>query len=186
MSANEALRRRNAQLRRQLDELRHRMSQRARQGGAEPAAQERPGSVDHDACQLREDALLGAVELLRAVMDAAPILLFVKDTEGRYILANKHFMRWAGLEWDQIEGKTDYDLFPKYLAETFQSSDLELLKTGQPAEWEESYPMPDGQLHHYVTTKFLVRDEQGNIRGVCGISTDVTSYKRAEAESGRR
>ncbi|XXT14697.1 STAS domain-containing protein [Sorangium sp. So ce429] len=97
--------------------------------------------------------------------------------------ANGYFLRWVGLTWDEVAGKTDHELFPKESADAFRASDLEAMTTGRPLAWENSDTGADGQLRHFAVTKFPLIDAAGALRGVCGISTDISSYKRAEEEN---
>ncbi|WP_437805875.1 PAS domain-containing protein [Sorangium sp. So ce1078] len=175
---NESLRAQNEQLRREIAELRRALAGRGPEEESLPGAEPRLSGLGAEERKPREDT-----ELLRAVVEAAPMLLFVKDVEGRYVLANGYFLSWAGLAWHDVAGKTDHELFPKERADTFRASDLDALTAGRTLSWEESNVMPDGLLHHFAVLKFPLRDAAGAIRGVCGISTDISSYKRAEEEN---
>ncbi|XXX72116.1 PAS domain-containing protein [Sorangium sp. So ce134] len=180
---NEALRAQNEQLRRELAELRRALAGPGPAGGSSPGAEPPDPGPGADTRSPRADTPREDVALLRAVLEAAPMLLFVKDEGGRYVLANGYFLSWAGLAWDDVAGKTDHQLFPQERADTFRASDLEALTTGRTLSWDESGVMPDGELHHFAVLKFPLRDATGAVRGICGISTDISSYKRAEAEN---
>ncbi|XYH92898.1 PAS domain-containing protein [Sorangium sp. So ce1128] len=177
------MRSQNEQLRSELAELRQALALRAPRTSPLAGALQHTSGLDAEEVQGREHAMREVVDLLRTLVEAAPMLLFVKDCEGRYMLANGYFLRWAGLTWDDVAGKTDHALFPKERADAFRASDLEAMTTGRPLAWEESNTAADGQLHHFAVTKFPLRDAAGAIRGICGISTDISSYKRAEEEN---
>ncbi|WP_437604894.1 PAS domain-containing protein [Sorangium sp. So ce834] len=180
---NEALRAQNEELRRELAELRRALARPEPADGSPPGAPPPdlgPGAVERTP---RNGAPPEDVDVLRAVLEAAPMLLFAKDAGGRYILANGYFLSWARLGWGDVAGKTDHEIFPKERADTFRAADLEVLTTGQTLSWDEGDVSPDGQLHHFAVLKFPLRDAAGAVRGVCGVSTDITSYKRAEAEN---
>ncbi|WP_438021848.1 PAS domain-containing protein [Sorangium sp. So ce233] len=180
---NETLRAQNEQLRRELAELRQALARREPDTSSLPGSPQRAACPDADGELRREHAMRRAVDLLRAVVEAAPMMFFVKDTEGRYILANGYFLRWTGLTWDQVAGKTDHELFPRDRADVFLASDSETLTTGRTIEWEESAVLPDGQLRHFALLKFPIRDASGELQGICGISTDISSSRRAEEEN---
>ncbi|WP_438003082.1 PAS domain-containing protein [Sorangium sp. So ce321] len=177
------MRSQHEQLRAELAELRHALAPRAPRTSPLAGALQHASGLDADEGGGREHAMREVVDLLRTLVEAAPMLLFVKDAEGRYMLANGYFLRWVGLTWDEVAGKTDHELFPKERADAFRASDIEAMTTGRPLAWEDSDTGADGQLRHFAVTKFPLRDPAGALRGVCGISTDISSYKRAEEEN---
>ncbi len=122
--------------------------------------------------------------LLRSIIDNTSSVVYLKDPEGRYIMTNR---RYQGLFLNPeqiIEGKTDYDIFSKHLAERFIENDRIVLEKDIHMEFEEQVPHKDG-LHFYISSKFPLHNEQGQIYAICGISTDITERKLAEAERER-
>ena len=117
----------------------------------------------------------------RAVLDNSPVVIYIKETNGRYILINRQYERLFNVTQEAIKGKTDFDLFPKEQAEVFQANDRKVLDTGVASESEELAPHDDGP-HTYLSLKFPFRNASGVIVGVCGISTDITDRKWAEEE----
>ena len=81
-------------------------------------------------------------------------------------------------------GKSDFDLFPKELAEAFRANDLKVFEAGAALEWEEIAPHDDGP-HTYLSVKFPLLDSAGKPYALCGISTDISERKRMEAEVER-
>ena len=135
----------------------------------------------------RESAMANAAHLserLQAVMDNTLAVIYVKDINGRYITVNRQYEKLFDVTRDAMTGKTDYDLFPKEVAEAFRLNDEMVLKAGEPLELEETAPQADGP-HTYISIKFPLRDGKGKINAVCGISTDITERKRAEEELQR-
>jgi PAS domain S-box-containing protein len=128
-----------------------------------------------------EQALREMQRHLEAVLDYSPSVIFIKDWEGRHILINRHFANLNGIRIEDVIGKTDYDIFPREVADTLRQNDLDVLQGGRPCEIEEIVPHADG-LHTYISTKFPLRDADGNCYAVCGIATDITERKRAENE----
>lgn len=132
--------------------------------------------------RLRADAILKeSEERLRAVLDNATAVIFVKDIDGRYILVNRQFEDEKKLSnaSDEIIGKTAHDLHSKEIADILRRNDLEVLEKNAPMEFEEIIPLPDGQ-HTFISIKFPLRDAAGKPYAVCGISTDITARKEAE------
>ena len=117
----------------------------------------------------------------QAVMDNSPSVIYAKDKEGRYIFINQKWARLFDGEKKGIVGKTDHEIFESDFADIFIKNDLVVLESGQEINLEEVAPQEDG-LHTYDTVKFPLRDEDGNIYAVCGISTDITDRRAVENE----
>jgi PAS domain S-box-containing protein len=120
--------------------------------------------------------------LLRLLIDSFPDLIYVKDTEGRFLLGNEAVARVMGaVSPDELIGKTDFDYYPKELADHFCGDDKEVLTSGTPLkDREEFYTSCAGPSGWYLTTKVPIRDAQGNITGLVGVSRDITSRKQSE------
>ena len=82
---------------------------------------------------------------------------------------------------EEVQGKTDLELFPKEIADNFIKNDRNVMDSGKPFEGEENAPHKDG-LHTYISIKVPLRNSEGAIYGICGISTDITERKKAESE----
>jgi PAS domain S-box-containing protein len=131
--------------------------------------------------RLRAEEELGRSQRqLASVIDNAPSAVFIKDTSGRYLLVNAPFERMAGVPVGSMTGKTDADLFPPEVAAQFRGEDERVARSLEPMTFEESFDFR-GRHHTFVTNKFPLRDEAGGVYAVCGIATDVTTLKQAEA-----
>jgi PAS domain S-box-containing protein len=119
-------------------------------------------------------------DLLQAVTDNTTALIFVKDLQGRYLMVNRRFLEVFRRSREDVIGKLDYDVFPRPMAEAFRAMDQRVIAAGQALIEEEVAPHDDGP-HTYLSVKSPLRDRNGQISGVFGISTDVTDTKRAEA-----
>lgn len=132
----------------------------------------------------RLEAELGAAlhqsqSLLQTVIENSSAAISVKDIAGRYILANQRAISDIGSSLEQIIGKTDDDLFPPEFASVFRETEQEVIESGRPVEREEFIPRPDG-LHTYLSVKFPLYNDQGQLYAIGGISTDITNRNRAE------
>ena len=118
---------------------------------------------------------------LQAILDNSAAPIWLKDVQGRYLLANRLYVALArkGTEDDAIVGKTDADLFPSAIAEALQAGDRAMLDAGHATESEEILPLDDGP-HTFLSVKFPLRDEDGRTYAIGGISTDITRRKDAE------
>jgi PAS domain S-box-containing protein len=126
-----------------------------------------------------EEALRGSDERLRAIVDNTPAIIYLKSLDGRFLLVNRHFERLCHMHREEMLGKTDHELFPREFADTYRANDRKVLETGTYLEAEE-HAFQDGDLHTYLSIKFLLRDSAGVPYALGGISTDITERKRAE------
>lgn len=141
-------------------------------------------SIDITERRKMESALRESEARLHSILDNSPAIIFVKDLEGRYLLANREHARLVGIDSAQIVGKTDYDCFPKESADSYRENDLQVLAGDSAIEFEEYAPQDDG-LHTYLSVKFPLRNVDGVPYAVCGISTDITSRLRLEREAAK-
>lgn len=125
--------------------------------------------------------------LLQQIIDNTSTVIYVKDRQFHYILVNTRYERLFGISRHEIIGKTDFDLFSPEMASGFRDNDERVVETGEILECEEIAPHADGP-HTYISVKFPLRDEMGNVVAVAGISTDISDRIRArrEIESLRR
>lgn len=116
---------------------------------------------------------------LAEVLKNSTEMVFMKDSEGRYLLVNHAFERQFGLNAGQVLGKTDRDIFPASQADLFQAHDQEVMQSGMLMEFEEVARYADGE-HISIVIKFPLRNAEGSIYAICGIVTDITERKQAE------
>jgi PAS domain S-box-containing protein len=121
---------------------------------------------------------------LQSFLDNTPADVFLKDTDGRYLFANRQFETTAEIARDKIVGKTGFDIFPKEVAQATHENDQKVLKTGEPFQFEETILYADGP-HTHFSVKFPLRDANGKIYAMGGVSTDITRRKLAEEERDR-
>jgi len=135
----------------------------------------------HGAARHARVALLKATkecDQLWKVIDNTSVVIYMRDSEGRYVLVNREYEMLFHVRRETIVGLTDHDLFPKETADRFRANDLKALERGVPIQMEEVAPHPDGP-HTYITVKYPITDTDSRLY-VCGISTDITDIKRAE------
>jgi PAS domain S-box-containing protein len=129
-----------------------------------------------------EQALGDEHNRLRSVIDNLPDHIFLKDTEGHYVLDNLAHQRFLGLSNPvQVIGKTVYDLFPPENAALYDADDKKVLTTGKPImNREEPSTDADGELRWVSTSKLPFHDESGKLIGLICVSRDVTTRRLAE------
>ena len=116
---------------------------------------------------------------LRAILDNSPNLVFLKDTQGRYLHINRQFEQAFHISREEIAGKTDKEVFPAEQAAAFRANDLKVLQAGVPLDFEEVALHDDGP-HTSIVSKFLLYDGEGRPYALCGITTDITARKAME------
>jgi rsbT co-antagonist protein RsbR len=116
------------------------------------------------------------------ILDNAPFLIFAKDTHGRLLFGNQMLGDLLDCPVASLIGKRDEEYLPLEHAQHNQETDQDVLTTRQAIQRDEPVLRADGSLRHYHSIKFPLFDEQGNIYGVGGVSTDVTERVQTEQE----
>jgi len=117
---------------------------------------------------------------LRAMYDNLPFLAWMKDTKGVYVQANRHWIKSAALSClADLQGKTDFDFWPKDLAEHYRTVDEEVMQTRQQKKLIEK-SIDNGVEYWVETFKSPVVDEQGRILGTIGLARDITEERETE------
>lgn len=121
--------------------------------------------------------------IYKAVVEALPDCLNVKDLEGRFIAANPataELMR-AGSA-NALIGKTDFDFYPREIAAKFRQDELAILKAGTPSTIEQRLEHQGGQEGWLSTLKAPMTDRDGNIIGLITHNRDITARRQLEME----
>jgi PAS domain S-box-containing protein len=131
-----------------------------------------------------EEALAEEHNLLGSIIDAMPNHVFVKDVKSRFILDNASHRRFLGLEPGVgVEGRTVHDFFGPAVAAHFDEGDRRVLVEGQSLLNEEECVRltHEGACEAWLeTTKVPLRDRDGQVIGLVGVSSDISERKEAE------
>jgi two-component system, sensor histidine kinase and response regulator len=130
-----------------------------------------------------EDALEKEQFLINALMNNLADYVYLKDIEGRFIRINKSHSQILGLDSpDQAIGKTDFDFLPKEHSHSQQAynDEMDVIRTGKTLNKEEEILLKDNTKIWVLATKLPLRNRDGNIIGVFGISRDITEQKKLE------
>jgi PAS domain S-box-containing protein len=100
----------------------------------------------------------------------------VKDREGRYLSINSAGARYMGRRAHEVVGKTDEELFGPDMLRQIRTYDRLVFESGEVRTDEYTEPK-DGVRRTFLATKGPVRDQEGAITGLFGISRDITSRK---------
>ena len=108
-------------------------------------------------------------------------VIYTKDLQGKYTSVNAAFEHLLEVRPEQVIGKNDYELYSHEVAEILRKNDRKALSTNGPIDVEEF--VSDDRGHYiYQSIKFPLKNEHGEVYGICGISTDITQRKQAEIE----
>jgi PAS domain S-box-containing protein len=122
-------------------------------------------------------------KFLRQVIDTNPHLIFVKDWEGRYVLANEAVAEFYGTSVDSVLGKRDADFNPKQEeVEKYLRDDRDVMASER-ATFVSEEPATNartGEIHWFQTVKVPLLSLDGSTRQLLGVATDVTERKHLE------
>ncbi|PTQ89209.1 sensor domain-containing diguanylate cyclase [Agitococcus lubricus] len=118
---------------------------------------------------------------LAHALDNIGAYVFIKDLNGCYTYANRLVRELFSKNLIDIIGHTDHDFFSQDTVNDIEQHDQQVLREGITIRAEEHLRPVDGhELRIYWTVKIPLFDESGHIRGLCGISTDITERKQME------
>jgi PAS domain S-box-containing protein len=126
-----------------------------------------------------DEDLRESQRLLKAIIDNSAAVIYVKDLHGRYLLVNRRYTELFHISNEAVVGKSDHELFTAEVADALRKVDQRVAAADAPLVEEEFVPH-DGEPHTYVSVKCPLRDQNGKVYGVFGISTDITDRKRSE------
>jgi PAS domain S-box-containing protein len=137
--------------------------------------------VGHDITERKkaEEALAAAHIQIQGIIDNATSIIYAFDLEERFILANAALAKVLNTTPGQLIGKRRHEFMPKADADWHEANDHQSIEAGKALEFEEASELP-GRSITWLTTKFPLRDAQGKIYAVAGISADITERKQAE------
>ncbi len=135
-----------------------------------------------------EEALARERDRLQTLMSHLPDVIFIKDTDGRFLTANPALIRLYGCsEFAELKGLTDFDFIPRELAQHFADDDQRVMKSGSPLiDREESNVDAFGGEVWMLTSKIPLRDADGQVIGLVGIGRDITKQKLAQQAASRK
>lgn len=126
-----------------------------------------------------EVALKASEERFRMFMDNSPANAWIKDEQGRYVYLSRTYEKSLGVRKEDRLGKTDFELWPREVAEQFRKNDLAVLAYNQAMDMVEEVANPDGSRHYWWNFKFPLTGPTG-LRYIAGIGVNITDRKQAE------
>jgi PAS domain S-box-containing protein len=119
--------------------------------------------------------------LLQTIVESAPSLIYAKDLKGRMLLANPSVLALIGKSWEEAKGRTDLELLEnRSQAEAITRNDRRLLDANQTEQFVELIGRDSGEDRVWFSIKAPLRDSQGAVTGLVGVSVEITELKRLE------
>lgn len=126
------------------------------------------------------EALRQTEHRIQEIVDNSPSPMYAKSVAGKYLMVNRRYEELFGVKAQDVVGKTDKELMSdERIIRKLQKNDALVVERGEAIQFDESLEFPDGR-RSYVSMKFPMRDLDGEIYAVGGISTDITERKKAE------
>jgi PAS domain S-box-containing protein len=116
---------------------------------------------------------------LETILENSAANIYAKHKDGRYIYLNHEMEVTCDVTREQAVGRTDLDLFPREMAEQNRTNDLAAMTTGKLTEVEELVMGPSGE-RLFLAKKVPLISSNGEVEGMCGISTDITDLRQTE------
>ena len=125
--------------------------------------------------------------LFLSVLDHLDDMVWAKDLEGKYIVANKSFREkfCYGISWEELQGKTDIELAKKFkkqvgeenhtFGELCANSDVVIQRSKLPQKFLEDGNI-DGKFMKLVVNKSIVVNSNNEMFAICGSGRDVTEW----------
>jgi two-component system cell cycle sensor histidine kinase/response regulator CckA len=126
-----------------------------------------------------EESLRSAQEFLSNLMENAQCAIFVSGVDGKVRLVNSVWEKHTGLKREEVVNRTALEFFPEDIARRFMAEDQSIAESGNPLILQEHIDLPNG-THYFHTVKFPLRDADGNVEAIGGISVDMTTREMAE------
>jgi diguanylate cyclase (GGDEF)-like protein/PAS domain S-box-containing protein len=128
-----------------------------------------------------DQALKENEKLMTDILENVSAYIYMKDTQGRYLYANRPLREMFNAPIEEITGFDDSKFYDASTAENIKQSDQKILQQREAQRSEETHLNPlTGHTSVYLTTRLPLRHEDGNIYALCGIATDITKEKEIE------
>ena len=137
--------------------------------------------TDITARKMMEAEIQAQLHFVNELIEAIPLPVYLKDTQGRYQQLNKAFCEFFGLEREEWIGKTVHDLLPEQFAIAHSIKDRELFRVSGRQVYEAQVARRDGRRRDAIYLKATLTRPDGSIAGLVGTITDITERKAQEA-----
>lgn len=144
---------------------------------AASSTKSKPNLETNTALSSSPDIILG----MQTILEHVGAYIFIKDLAGRYTYVNQSVQELFGASFEDIIGQDDSHFFDLNLSDELMRNDRCVIEHEQTIQKEEkTIVKATGEERIYWTVKKPVRNQRGDVIGMCGISTDITERKKAE------
>jgi PAS domain S-box-containing protein len=133
--------------------------------------------LSRQARELKKQVTIRTSEIT-GILKYTPAVVYMKNVNGKYLLVNPRYEELFKIKNEDVRGKTDMEFMPADVAAQFMQHDERVLSEGRALNVESQIKQENG-IHTYLSVKFPIFAESGEIRGVCGIGSDITELKKA-------
>ena len=126
-----------------------------------------------------QQELRNSQHLIETILDQMPAHIFLRDTDGRFLLVNSRYEEIYDVDRNDIIGKTIEEVLPKAEAEFFRARDKESIETGRIVEHEIQRNLA-GDERVFVSSKFPIRGNGDAVKLIGGVSFEITNLRRSE------
>jgi PAS domain S-box-containing protein len=130
----------------------------------------------------QERALEESRDLFKTLIDAAPDIVYFKDAECRNVIVNQAYLESFQIEKSRVIDRRDEDFMPASLAENCRRSDRRVFQSGKMVVSELENLEEDGKITVFETRKSPIMARDGRVKGLIGISRDISERKKMEYE----
>ncbi len=127
-----------------------------------------------------EKALRVSEGRLAALVEHSPAGIYLKDLDGRYIIANEQYRARFGMESETIVGKTSEEVLPREIVADAKESDDRVLAMASELRFERSMKCADGKTRDFMIIKFPLFDARGALSGLGSVSSDISEIKQTD------
>jgi PAS domain S-box-containing protein len=121
--------------------------------------------------------------MLRTLIDSIPDFIYAKDVQCRFLIANEACGRIIGRRAAELIGKSDFDFYPRELAQEFYDDEQKVIRSGEAlVNRQEMVVDLEGNRFNILTTKVPLRDAEGHVIGIMGVGRNITERVKAEED----
>lgn len=127
--------------------------------------------------------LMDSEQRLNTILDSVEAYIYIKDRQHRYLYANRRVCELFGKPLAQVVGQTDAQFFDPATVANIVANDDRVMREGVRVSAEETNRnLSDGTERTFLSVKLPLRSANGHVYALCGISTDLTDFRRAQEE----
>lgn len=134
-----------------------------------------------------ERARTESEQKLHDILSNINVFIYLKGLDGKYLYANKQVCDLLGTSLERIVGTDVGQFFDKESAKNIRKNDLKVLESGEAVTSQDTHSVSEtGHTATYLSTKLPLRNQDGKVYGLLGVSTDITESIESERREKAR